>query len=420
MWVKRLTGTALVVLCCLVLSIMPAAANGLAVAVDRSQVLTFNGVQRVAIANPNIADVVVVSGNEIILVGKKAGTTTLHIWTTAGRLSYQVEVAADDRFTAEALARLLNYPNVRVSKINDTVVLEGTVNDQSQKARAASLAAAYGQKVVNLLEVTQPTQVKIIATVLELNRSKAQKLGISWGNSIIVPGHFAFGQSITNSLVGQTLGDLGGYADINAELSLLVKTGAAKILSQPNVITLSGDKADIAIGGQIPVPVGLDNGRVTIEWKDYGIRLKIAPEVTASGLITSRVVAEVSTLDWNDEHQIELGAGMRIPPINMRKTETMVALPSGHTMAIGDLIAREVIKNVNKLPLLGDLPILGPLFRSKSFSTGETELLILITPMIVDSDEHQAGYSREMEGWRQGLGERRNADAGQDSSVDRR
>ncbi|SDF02025.1 type II and III secretion system protein family protein [Sporolituus thermophilus] len=382
---------------CIMLTAATALANAaLTVAVNQSRVLGFNGVQRVAVANPEIADVLVVSGTEVLVVGKAPGVTTLHVWTAYGRTTYEVEVGAADAKLAGEIRSILGYDGIRVSKVNRTVILEGTVDNQYQKARAEKLAAAYGDKVVNLLEVLRPVQVKIEAKVLEINRQKLKELGIKWGNSPGTPGTFAFGQSALNSKVGDVFGDLGGYADINAQLSALVKNGAVKVLSQPNVVTLSGDKASIMIGGQIPVPVAQDNNKITIEWKDYGIKLDIAPEVNGDGLIQSRVKAEVSSLDYNSASSIKLGAGMEIPPVRLRKAETAIALSSGQTMAIGGLIATETSKDVVKVPMLGDLPVLGQLFRSTSFRRGETELLVLITPLLVNPAEYLPATTREM------------------------
>lgn len=382
---------------CIMLTAATALANtALTVAVNQSRVLGFNGVQRVAVANPEIADVLVVSGTEVLVVGKAPGVTTLHVWTAYGRTTYEVEVGAADAKLAGEIRSILGYDGIRVSKVNRTVILEGTVDNQYQKARAEKLAAAYGDKVVNLLEVLRPVQVKIEAKVLEINRQKLKELGIKWGNSPGTPGTFAFGQSALNSKVGDVFGDLGGYADINAQLSALVKNGAVKVLSQPNVVTLSGDKASIMIGGQIPVPVAQDNNKITIEWKDYGIKLDIAPEVNGDGLIQSRVKAEVSSLDYNSASSIKLGAGMEIPPVRLRKAETAIALSSGQTMAIGGLIATETSKDVVKVPMLGDLPVLGQLFRSTSFRRGETELLVLITPSLVNPAEYLPATTREM------------------------
>ncbi|MDF2570846.1 MAG: type and secretion system protein [Sporomusa sp.] len=381
----------------LISTVVSAAEDNLAVAVNQSRVLNFKAVERVAVANPEIADVLVISGVEVLLVGKAPGLTTLHVWSGGSRYSYLVEVGAADVTIANDIKRILGLSDITVSKVNKTIILEGTINDQYQKNRAEKVASAYADKVVNLLEITRPVQVKIEAKVLEINREASKNLGIKWsGNSMGTPGNFFFGQSPVNSLAPSAFGNLGTYAPINAQLDALVKNGLARILSQPNMITVSGDKANIMVGGQIPIPVGLDNGRITIEWKEYGIKLDIAPEVNAEKLIQSKIKAEVSTLDWTSEHKIELGVGMKIPPIKMRKAETTIAMSSGQTMAIGGLISSETTKDVQKIPLLGDIPILGNLFKSSSFSRGETEVIILVTPTIVNPDEYLPSETREM------------------------
>lgn len=374
------------------------AAESLSVAVSQSRVLNFYGVERVAVANPDVADVMVVSGSEVLLVGKAPGVTTLHIWSTAGRSSYLIEVAADDLPIANQIKSILGYDNIRVSKVGKTIILEGKVNDQYQKSRAEAVAGAYGEKVINLLELTKPVQVKIEAKIIEIDREKSKSLGIKWGNgtgSDFAPGAFSFGQSF-NSSGTFNIGSLGKLGNINGQISALEKNGVAKLLSQPNMITLSGDKANILVGGQIPVPVSVQNGQIAIEWKDYGIRLEIAPLVNAEGLISSQIKAEVSSLDWNSPNKIQLGSNMFIPPLKSSKAESSIALSSGQTMAIGGLISSQTSKDIAKLPFLGDLPIIGNLFKSTSFNRNETELLILITPTIVDPSEYIPQATSEM------------------------
>lgn len=411
---------------CLVITLycVPAAATApkMAVAVNQSRVLTFSGVSQVAVANPEIADVSVVSGSEILLIGKAPGITTLHIWSDRGRESYLVEVGTDDTNIANAIRDTLGYQDIRVSKINKTVILEGKVQDQYQRNRAEKVASAYGEKVINLLELTQPLQIKIEAKIVEVDREKVKNTGIKWGNlPETAPGIFGIGQSFVNQVEGsRVFGSLGSYDEVNGLLSALVKNGSAKILSQPNVITLSGDKASIMVGGEIPIPVSLDNGRITIEWKEYGIKLDIAPEINAEGIIQSQIKAEVSSLDWNSTHKIGLGAGMSIPPLKTRKASTAIALASGETMAIGGLIASETAQDLHKVPLLGDIPIIGQLFRSKSFTKGETELVIFITPTVVEPKEYTPAMTKELQEfnnedpWRgaQNVGQDQGADSG--------
>ena len=362
-------------------------AESLAVAVNKSVLLPFGTIERVAIANPDIADVAV-AGNEVIVVGKSPGITTLHVWTPLGRTTYDVEVGADDMMLESTIEKVLNQSGIKVSKVGKTVILEGKTRDQQKRSWAEKIAAAYGDKVVNLIELTNPKQVKIQAQIIEISRDKTDKLGISWGNGdVSTPGSFSFGQSAINTIDGTAFGKLGSYAEINGVVQALVKNGFAKILSQPSVTTMSGEKATILVGGEIPVPVAADNNKVTVEWKEYGIKLAIAPEAGEQGLIATKVSAEVSTIDFASAKAIDLQKGLSVPPIKSRKSETMIALPSGQTMAIGGLINNEETKSISKVPLLAELPIIGHLFRSTSFTSGKTEVVILITPTMVDASE---------------------------------
>ena len=329
---------------CMLIVAIPTTALGqqsYEVAVNQSQVLNIEGVKRVAIANPAIADVLVISDSEVLLVGKAPGVTSLQVWTDRVPNVYSVSVSGPEYFIGK--------------------------------------------------------QVKIEAKIVEIDRGKIKNLGVKWGNDVTSPGSFAFGQGITNSEVGKQWSNLGSYADIQAQLNLLIQENYAKMLSQPNMITLSGTKANILVGGQMPVPTSNDNGQISIEWKDYGIKLEIEPSVNFENSIYTKVKAEVSAIDWNSSHKIYISTnGMAIPPLTMRKADSTIVLTSGQTMAIGGLISSEMSKDVQKIPLLGNLPILGNLFKSTSFNRNETELLIFITPTIVDPNEYMPNSTTEM------------------------
>lgn len=388
---KKTFATGVILLIFLIISTMPVLAAGaieqISLGSGQSRTLNIDGLQRAAIADPEVADVVVASSSELVLVGKQTGSTTLIVWSGEGRQNYQVEVSAADPGIANEIKRILGYPDIRVAKVNKTIILEGTISDQYQRIRAEKIAGAYGDKVVNLLEITKPIQIKIEAKIVEINRQKTKDLGLKFysGDGTTAPGIFYAGQSQVNPRSPSTFGNLGTFAPINAQLDLLIRNGDAKLLSQPNLVTLSGDKANILVGGQIPVPVSNQNGSVTVEWKDYGVKLIITPEASREGLITSKVKAEVSAVEWDSTHRIAISSTLSIPPIRTRVAESSIALPSGQSMAIGGLIGNNITRDVTKLPFLGDLPIIGQLFRSSSFTKEETELIILVTPTIVDS-----------------------------------
>jgi len=423
---KQVLSIMVLLILCLLLPVNIAAMEGskLTVAVNQSQVLTFAGVQKVAVANPDIADVLVVSGSEVLVVGKAPGSTTLFVWSGGSRICYDIEVGNNDTLIASEIKTILGYPDIQVSKVDKSIILEGKVNDQYQKMRAEKVASAYAEKVINLLELTRPIQVKIEARIIEIDRSKTDKLGIKWGNSTSSPGSFQFGQSpqtdwkmtypgtngatgnsYNNALgdskyngFGKSWGGFGGYADINAQLDALLQHGFAKILSQPNMITLSGEKASILVGGEIPVPISVQSGTISVEWKEYGIKLEISPEVNGEGLISSKVNAEVSTLDWSSDHKIGLSADFQIPTVLTRKAETVLALSSGQTMAIGGLMSSNETRSLTKIPFLSSLPVIGKLFTSKSFTRDETELIILITPTVINPENYVPDETKELQG----------------------
>lgn len=342
-------------------------------------------VQKASIANPEIADVVVMSDTEIVVIGKQPGGTTLHVWYEGNhRVSYEVRVSKVNEADSAKIEELLGYPGVEVRVVGDTAVLEGNVKDQNEKNRAEKIAQAYTANVVNLIETTAPQQIRLEARILEISTDKAKKLGISYGSSDV--GVFQVGQGVTNSTVGQQWSSLGSYSNINAAISALITNGEAEILSQPQITTLSGEKANILIGGQLPVPIAYDNDKLSVEWKDYGIKLDIEPTVDSANRIRSVVKAEVSSIDFASSYAINVGGNYRIPPLRTRKAEAVVDMPSGETMAIGGLISSEESKNITKVPLLGDIPILGKFFRHTEKTTERKEIVILITPVLA-SDE---------------------------------
>ncbi len=390
-----------VLLSCMLLALPVSAAN-MNIGINQSEVIDASGVYKVAVANPEIADVVVLSSSQVMLVGKKAGSTTLHIRRNGGQFTYTVLVNGNDVGAAQMIQDLLGYPDVHVSVAGGKVILEGMVPNQYARDRAEKLAASYGE-VVNLLEMSRPKQVRIESRIIEISTDKVQNLGIAFGNaadssssssssddssvSLGTEGSFGFGQSHTNKIdTGRPFNWFGSYANINAQLNALVKNGDAKILSQPYVITMSGEKADILIGGEIPVPVNTDDNTVTVEWREYGIRLEIEPVVQQDDGVDTKIQTEVSSLDWSSAVNATSATGVRIPGLLSRKANSHVLMQPGMTMAIGGLISSTESKSVSKIPLLGDIPILGQFFRNTSKTRERKEILILLTPILVDSD----------------------------------
>ena len=390
---------------------------------------------RIAVTNPSVADVQALSSHEVNIMGLQKGTTSLMLWTADGtRYDYVVSVTPDDNGLALAIQRAINLPGVRVQMANGRVLLRGVVENQRERDMAFHIASLYvdnktasgGKKtstsagrnnigtdvidslgleddeelensnIINLLELSNPEQINIEAQVIEIDSDDAKELGLTYSGVYQNPSGSASDGSAGTFYAGESYGgtrDKGSnwftrnwlythFSQINAQIHALITNGRARVVSRPNVTTMSGKTAAILVGGEMPYQKKNNNGGTETEFKTYGIELKLVrPEVDSDGNITSRLLASVSRLDWANAVEAD---GFRMPALAKRAAETMVNIPSGMTMAIGGLLNSEDAKNVTKLPLLGDIPILGNLFKYSNTTHEKSEILILITPRVVD------------------------------------
>lgn len=411
------------------------AADILNVSVNGSRYMEDSGITRLAVGNPDIADIRLLSNNDYLVVGKKAGSTSLLVWSNNGRQEYNVYVSGDDEGTEKAIQKAIGYPGVKVQMMNGKVLLRGKVKNQyehdsavkvaqlylgsgggntsSATANGESQGAATDSNIIDLLDMTNPSQVRLEAQIIEINTSAERDLGIQYwsptlGNTTTTN---AFGETTSTDItrgssnlfyVGEnfknprgSFGWLGShFSNMNASLQALVTEGKARILSRPSITTMSGQKANILIGGRIPIPTSAGDGQIAIDWRDYGIKLNIEPVVDAENKITSKVHAEVSTLDYG--HSVTEN-DFSIPAIASREADAVINVRSGMTMAIGGLLNSQDGKTVTKIPLLGDIPIIGQFFRHTQKTRDNRELLILITPTLV-SDETPVSMSQRMKG----------------------
>ena len=392
------------------------AAEPVEVSLNESKYMAASGITRLAVGNPAIADVQLLSSGDFLLVGKKAGTTSLIVWSDGGRRTeYTVYVAGNDRGMSSAIQDAIGYPKVHVQMIKDRVMLRGKVENQYEHDSALKIAGLYtggdGSGVIDLLEMEHPSQIRLEAQIIEINSDYTKNLGIQYWSQ--TPGsNSSSGSSTGNSNSGITVGTAGLFyggedfsstrkhggwlgshvANVNVTLQALINEGKARILSRPSITTMSGKTANILIGGRIPIPVSDGNGNVSIDWHEYGVKLNIEPVVDSEDKITSKVHAEVSTLDYS--HGVKIDS-FSVPGIATREAESEVNVRSGMTMAIGGLINSEDAKIVSKIPLLGDLPIIGRFFRHTSNTRDKREVIILITPTLV-ADDTPAPMSRRM------------------------
>ena len=359
-------------------------------------------ITRVTVANPAIADVVVLDKVKLNIIGKALGSTSLSVWSANGmRQDFVISVCNTDTATAQFIKQSMGLDGVQVAKVGDKLVLQGTVENQYELNNALGMAKVYAgeDNIVNLIQMKNPTMVNLSALVIDISGKDASDLGFKYG----VAKEISLDGGVPKITFG-TAGDFYGgmdwqdythhpFQNVDFMIQALASQNKIKVLSRPNITTMSGEEAEILIGGELPIPTSKD-GEISVEWKPYGIKLKIKPQVDQENKITSKVEAEVSGIDASVS--IPTSAG-KIPGLISRKASTMLSVPDGQTMAIGGLMNSDESKVITKVPILGDIPIIGEFFKHTSTSKDKRELMILITPTIVTNNDPVKGSSKMLE-----------------------
>ncbi|KJS29828.1 MAG: pilus assembly protein CpaC [Desulfatitalea sp. BRH_c12] len=353
-----------------------------------------NPVKRVSVGKPEIADFILLSSREIYLTGNAAGTTNMTLWQDGTIVAvYDLQVVYDVSLLKQQLHELLpEEKELGITAANNTITLSGRASSSASLAKALALAASYAPegKVNNLVEVGGVHQVMLEVRVAEIARSTTKRLGINF--NYMRGGDFGFsllGQlstidEVPDLLISPAVNALfrfsKGSATWTGIVDALKSDGLAKVLAEPTLIALSGQSARFLAGGEFPVPVPQEGDTVTIEYKEFGVGLVFTPTVLSKDRINIRVTPEVSELDFSTAVQI---AGYVAPGLNKRTATTTVELGDGQSFAIAGLLKENINETIQKFPLLGDIPVLGALFRSQSFQKNETELIIVVTPRLV-------------------------------------
>ena len=366
---------------------------------------------RVSVTNPAIADVFVITPRQILVNGKAVGSTSLVVFYPDRTVFFDVLVNTDVGLLKERLKQIAPNDDIQVYPAQDALVVSGNVSSSTVADAAVELAGLFAPKgkVVNLLGLTdvKPQQVMLQVQVGEVDRAALRELGFSArllgkaleagifpGNPFALPlgtlggvlettntGATVVGASTpdfafigSNFFLSSPGRDYAGIARVMAERNLF------RTLAKPNLVTQSGKEAKFISGGEFPYPVSTTNNTIGVQFKEFGIGLVFTPVVVDGETINLRVLPEVSSLDFS---QGLTSAGFRIPVIRKNQTYTTINIKNGESFAIAGLINNEVRQAVAKIPLLGDIPILGALFRSARFQAAETELLFLVTVKIV-------------------------------------
>ena len=371
-------------------------------------------VRKLSVGNPDIADILVLRANQIYVVGKSLGTTNVVLWDASNRIiaTVDIEITHDIDTLKAKLHELLPGEEISVNSSQGTIVLSGEVSSPSKMDAALALATSFApvdeegnakkEKVVNLMHVGGIQQVLLEVKVAEINRTVMREFGIDWnafgiGDSNWVigganggAGPIGFGgpfipepQSITDS--GFFTRFLSNSFMFSATINAAKNNGLAKILAEPNLTTLSGQEATFLSGGEFPIPVPQGSlGGTTIEFKDFGIGMGFLPVVLDADRINMKI--DISVSDLARENTITVGGGVQteerfvVPALSVRRATSTVEMGDGQTVALAGLLSEKVREDVQAFPGLGDIPVLGYLFKSQQWLNEESELVIFVTP----------------------------------------
>ncbi|HJS47978.1 MAG TPA: pilus assembly protein N-terminal domain-containing protein [Gemmatimonadales bacterium] len=398
----------------LLLAAAPAAAQQILSTPQQTLTLTRGGsillvnpvnFERYAVGDPGVADVVVVSATEMIINGRTVGATSLILWDRQGapRL-YQVQVTPDVAGLERYLQNLMPGEPITVNANGNVVALSGTLNDPGSVSRAVEAARATGAVVIDNLIAPPAVQVLLQVRFAEINRTGSTDWSTIFStlNPQDLDGDAAdfFGQTVSDGLVRFLMSN--DNANVQATIRAAIAKGDFRSLAEPNLLTLPGQEATFLAGGEFPYPSvqsgDATTGAVGITFKEFGVKLKFTPTLTRSGTIRLQVAPEVSSLDFANGLTTN---GFEVPLVLTRRTETEVELAEGQYLVLAGLIDSETISSVTKIPLLGDIPLLGEFFKSKNAQSRQTELMVLITPRIVRaSDRHPQLPTGEPETWK--------------------
>ena len=364
---------------------------------------TVTRLRRVYISNPAVLASLNSSPNEVLVTAKAAGVSSLVVWDALGRSSvYTVSADIDVAGLRSAIEAALPQDHIAVSALQDRINLEGKVLSQAEADEAIKLAQAYSKEIANSILVDPPheKQVRLKVRIVEIDRTKLAQFGINFlsggknASSISTQQYSSFGGLTVGNATPAATGigvsnplNLFLYNqefNIGLAISDLEQKQVMQILAEPTITAMSGEKASFLSGGEFPFPVVQGGGNftsVTVQFRPYGVKLDFTPTVNPDGTIRLKVAPEVSALDYTNEVQI---SGYTIPAISTRRAETEVELRSGQSFAISGLLDHRLTNALSKMPGIASIPILGELFRSKNDTTSVVELVVIVTPAIVD------------------------------------
>lgn len=361
----------------------------------------------VLVSQPSVVDAVVRSPRRVYLLGLEVGQTNAFFFDAQGRqiLNLEIQVERDMDALADLMRRVMPNSRVEIEAVNDNVILRGTVQNDTEAANAQSLAGRFiddETKVVNMLSIREPDQVMLKVRIVEMQRQLMKQLGVSTSGSVVLS-DAAVAFTAANSIattgglgIDSTKVDTGDLERLDASFQAFESNGLIRILAEPNLTAVSGESAKFLAGGEFPVPVGQDDGVITIEFKEFGVGLGFTPVVLGKGRINLKIATEVSEVTTenaffvpgattvDDDGNLITTAGLSIPGLSVRRANTVVELPSGGSLVMAGLLQEDMRTTIDGVPAVKDVPVLGQLFRSRDYQNSETELVIIVTPYLVE------------------------------------
>jgi pilus assembly protein CpaC len=364
----------------------------------------------VTVGDPEVADVNPLTDHTLSILGKKIGTTRVSVYDESKKLVgiFDIEVSYDITRLSNELKRRFRGSNIRASSVNGRIMLSGDVTDAATLDKAVIIARQFGPDIINSVSVDSPQQVMLEVRFIEISRTAGRDLGVQWNmfgprgtvnvgsrqpasslpisappsSSGLSVGEVAAGVLSGGSPFGFAIGRIiSGATTIDAMINALEQKGVARSLAEPNLVALSGDTASFLAGGEYPIPVAGSLGQVTVDYKKYGVGLAFTPTVLNHGLINMKIEPEVSQIDAT--HTVAVPGGISVPALIVRRASTTVELRDGQSFVIGGLLQSNNQNQIDQLPWLGSVPVLGTLFSSKSYQNNETDLAIIVTPHLV-------------------------------------
>ncbi len=363
----------------------------------------------VLVSQPSIVDAVVRSPRRVYLLGLSVGDTNAFFFDSSGRqiLNLEITVERDLDALSDLLRRLMPDSRIELEAINNNVILRGSVASNSQAANAQAVAARFignPDSVINMVSIRDRDQVMLRVRIVEMQHQLMKQLGVDTNGTVTLD-DVSFGFAAQNAVTTTSgftgdvgvPGGIGDLTDLDVAFQALESTGLVRILAQPNLTAISGESANFLAGGEFPVPVGQDNGVLSIEFREFGVGLGFTPVVLSKGRINLKISTEVS--DLTSDNSITIpgplipdgnggfvpGTALQIPGLSVRRANTTVELPSGGSLMMAGLLQEDMRSTVEGVPGIKDVAVLGQLFRSRDFENNQTELVVMVTPYLVES-----------------------------------